>query len=184
MVLNLKQLIVTQDELRNEQQICQMTEFVRNGGMFNQRSLALFAEEHGTDPSPLIKINKFEDGQLFIHDGHHRILSIYLGNRDHLLPEEYVVTRKSYQDYLDIVFEKNEQWIGWMTPHDVRTELRLPDIHEFKELVLREFRANGEQAAHDLIVANRNQFVKPRQVRYVHELSAAKRLKQGCAAIE
>jgi hypothetical protein len=106
-----------------------MTKFVDKGGIFDSSSLT----KHNPLRTSLISLNRFEDGQLYIQDGHHRIVGIYLDHRDFLYPSEYFIEYWSYDDYLEL----NESSLkrDWLTPFDPRTEIRNPEFHSYKKLV-------------------------------------------------
>lgn len=129
-MLQLHDLFVMQSGLRNAEQIGNMVEFVRSGGIFDKAALLLpYANANVLQP-PLIKIARFEDGALGIHDGLHRSFSIWKAGRKVLLPEEYEIEDWRYEDYNEINFAN-----GWYTPFDPRREVRLPDLNSFKKKV-------------------------------------------------
>ena len=130
-MLDIASLIVTQHELRYLGQIPQMVEFIRQKGVWNKEALTEHARfYHPGRISPLIQISRFPDGQDFIHDGHHRIATTWLGGRKVIYPEEYEVTEWTYELYLEINLS-----VGWVTPFDPRTHVRKPELHAFKKLV-------------------------------------------------
>ena len=124
--MKLKDLVVTQESLRNEQQICAMIEFIKDGGKFSENTLEKFARDEDLGRvSPLMQLSLFEDGVYYLHDGHHRAISIFLAGREKLFLDEYEVTEWTYQDYLDVVFLhppdpksalEGPPWMGWVTP--------------------------------------------------------------------
>lgn len=177
-MLKLSELTITQEEVRHKDQTCAMVDFVRGGGFYSYEQLDGYAAEHGLPKvSPLIQISRFEDGMQFIHDGHHRLLSIHLGGRDFIHENEYEVTEWVYQDYLDIVLYKVDKWVGWVTPHDPREEIRLPELKDYKKQVQEvvekaEYDYESEpQPVVDFIKANRHQFAKPRGISRIDEMS-------------
>lgn len=130
-MLDINRLFVTQHKLRYLDQLSQMVKFIREEGIWNEAALLEHARlYHPGRVSPLIQISRFPDGQDYIHDGHHRIITTWLGGRPFLLPEEYEITKWTYDEYLEINLPK-----GWMTPFDPRTHCRRPDLHEFKNSV-------------------------------------------------
>jgi len=173
-MLKLETLQVTQD-LRDYDQIDPMVAHVQSGGLFTTDVLEGFAKEQGLKTSPLIQISEFEDGQQFIHDGHHRTVSIWLGGRNHIDDNEYEIKKWKYQDYLDIVFLKPDgKWLGWVTPYDPRTEVRMPDIADFKKCVHDLFyneKAGGEATARNFIENNQMMYAKPRVIKTVPSLA-------------
>lgn len=130
MGLHIDLLIPTQKEVRNCAQIDAMKVFVENGGVFDRKSLDQFAEVRGTKASPLIQITEFEDGQTYIHDGHHRLIAIYRAGREWLRYDEYEIKSWKYGDYQEINLDE-----GWMTPFDPRNEVRKADLAEWKRIV-------------------------------------------------
>jgi hypothetical protein len=107
-----------------------MVLFVREGGFFDAKNLQKFAEENHIRTAPIIKIARFEDGKLFLHDGHHRVCSILLGNRDFLEKDEFFVEDWFYADYMSINLEQK-----WYTVFDPRKEVRIADISKYKKMV-------------------------------------------------
>jgi hypothetical protein len=125
-----------------------MVQFVRDGGIFDMPTLV------GRDPShtDLIKLVRFEDGCVFVHDGHHRATAIWLGGRHVLDPCEFAIRDRKYIDYLEPNFLKpDESWLGWVTPFDPRTEVRCADFGRFKEKVRVLFYEKGEDVARHYI---------------------------------
>lgn len=64
--IKLDDLIITQHSVRDKSLISTLVHYVKQGQRF-------------TSP-PLIVVVKFDDDKLYINDGHHRVLAIYLGN--------------------------------------------------------------------------------------------------------
>lgn len=142
-MLSIDKLSVTQHKLRYLDQLPQMVEFIKHEGVWDEAVLLEHARlYHPGRVSPLIQISRFPDGQDFIHDGHHRLVTTWIGGRKFILPQEYEITNWTYDDYLEINLPK-----GWMTPFDPRTHCRKPDLHEFKKhirsLIGKEFEAWG-----------------------------------------
>lgn len=164
-MMNIHDIIVTQDSLRNIGQIPEMTEFVAQGGFFTPDILSKFGPIHP------IALTRFEDGSVYLRDGHHRVGSILLAGRDHLIDEEYIIDNMTYQDYLDIVFQfPDGSWMGWVTPIDVRTEIRLPEIGEFKRRVKEIFHAQSDMHARHFILTNKHRYAVPRTLYTVQDL--------------
>jgi hypothetical protein len=107
-----------------------MVAFVKKGGFFDLHNLQQFAEENNIRTSPLIKIARFEDGNLFLHDGHHRVCSILLGERDFLHQNEFFIEDWLYSDYMSINLDQR-----WYTVFDPRKEVRISDISKYKKMV-------------------------------------------------
>ncbi len=131
-----KDILTTQLSIRNGYQIAGMSEFVREKGKFTRAALDAYAKNDGTQPAPLVQINKFEDGVLVLLDGHHRGVGILEGGRDYFAKEEMEIKHYTYSDFDDIVFLRpDESWMGWVTPFDPRVSVRLSDIGDFKKRV-------------------------------------------------
>lgn len=128
--MKVSDLRVTQSSIRNPVRVGEMVEFVRNGGVFTLDHVAEFHQGEGV--FPLISISRFPDGSVYVHDGHHRTLSAHIAGRDWLLPEEYTVRD---WDSLDRYNEVNLS-AGWVTPLDLESEVRVPDVYAFKSAVL------------------------------------------------
>lgn len=124
-------LSVTQSDLRHKDALEFMISHVRSGGFWNHESLKKYSQKHNVKISPLIQITKFEDGRLFIHDGHHRLVSIVLGARNYLREDEFVINNWRYEQYMGI-----NPVNTWVTAFDPRTHLRLADFYDFKKLAL------------------------------------------------
>lgn len=135
----LESLIPMQNSLRDVEQLPEMVDFVRSGGIFTRETLAVFAQAKNIELSPLlkvvspIKIVKFEDGSLYVHDGLHRSTAIWIAGRRVLDPREYVLENWRYEEYLEINLDQK-----WYTPFDPRKEVRSNDILLFKG-VIRDF---------------------------------------------
>ena len=136
--LPISAITVTQEGVHTAGQIPSMIEHVQNGGLFTKELLDDFADISRTKPSPIIKITQFEDGNLFLQDGHHRTLSIYLGGRAYLDPSEFIFEYWEYKDYLEINFANK-----WVTPLDVKTQVRQADFKEFKKHVFELYNLKG-----------------------------------------
>jgi hypothetical protein len=134
-MIPLSDLYVMHADLRHVEAVDPMADFVRSGGYWNQQVLDQYARDQGLSrSSPLIQIPRFEDGHRFIHDGHHRVISVYLGGRNFLRDDEYEEFDFEYEKYLEC--NNNAFANGFFTPFDPRTELRLCDFREFKEQAL------------------------------------------------
>lgn len=173
--MKLKNLIVTQEEVRPTITLPPMIQFVRDGGFWTLEALLRYASLHGQRLSPLIQLSRFEDGLLYIHDGHHRCVSTHLGGRDHLLESEYVVTDWTYDQYLEVNFAN-----GWYTPFDPRTQVRVADIRPFKGLVRKKLKELEDGVApftseglESIIRQLTHKYARPRKFYSVADLAAA-----------
>lgn len=157
MDIALSSLIPTHEAIRNFSQLEPMIEDVISGLIFDRPTLDSFAAEHNLKPSPLIQISEFEDGDRYIHDGHHRTLSIYMGGRDEIYASEYEINRWTYEQYLEVNFNLN-----WVTPFDPRTEVRCADLRQWKLAVQGLRKAVSDEETKRFIFKYRDSIVKPR----------------------
>ena len=129
MSIHLVSLQTTQSWVRSMSQVKRMTEHVRNGGVFTIDNVSDFHPEDTV--FPLIRVSRFPDGSLYLHDGHHRAVSVWLGGRNMLLPNEYEITDwDSIERYAEINMAAN-----WITPVELMSEVRLPDTRIYKRLI-------------------------------------------------
>ncbi len=156
--LNVNDLLVTQSGLRHLEQLNPMIKFVKDGGTFDESTLGSYAIRYGLQAvAPLIEVAIFEDGKYALHNGHHRVSAIFLG-RHHpfLFKNEYFIRKWKYSDYTDIVLPT------WVTPFDVRTEIRVPELAQWKNDVRRLYIEAGEQRTIDWIQANKSEIILQR----------------------
>jgi hypothetical protein len=146
--VRIEALLVGQHGLRyTPEYLYRMMDFVADGGVWSEAALREYAGRHGLPPAPLIQLSLFpgEPGRpdpLMVHDGHHRVVATHLAGRDLLYPQEYRVTRWTYEQYLEINFA-----CGWVTPFDPRTHVRTADFVVWKRRVLEVARADSAAAA-------------------------------------
>ena len=140
--LLLKNLMVLQADLRHRNDIQTMAEYVKNGGYWTKECLEEYSKSQKlTRISPVIAISQFEDGLQFIHDGLHRSVSTWLGGRDYLRPDEFVLTNWKYEEYEEISPQNN-----WYTPFNPKIHLRVADLSVFKKEAKEKFKADLEAA--------------------------------------
>ena len=175
MTFPLSKLLVTQPALRSAEQVADMAEFVSQGGFFDLQSLALFAEQHDQKPSPLIQINVFEDGSHVVMDGHHRCVSIWEAGRLYLDDSEYQIHKLTYDDFIEIAFDK-----GWVTPYDPRTHVRVVELRHFKNAVRIIIELWNEEAARRFIRASCENYSIPRTISTIEELHDVWKQTSGC----
>ena len=135
MEMLLESLIPMQNSLRDPEQIPEMVEFVKEGGIFTADTLSAFLTGKRKESSRLfslnpIKVVRFEDGAMYLHDGLHRSTAIWIAGRRILDPREFLLEDWKYQDYLDINLADR-----WYTPFDPRKEVRIMDFLSYKKLV-------------------------------------------------
>jgi hypothetical protein len=162
LTVNIRDLAVTQDGFRDEGQIDQMVKFVSDGGIFTKEALLA----HGKTDY-LIKISRFPDGRLFIHDGHHRIAAIYLGGRKWIREDEFVIKDWTYEDYRTVNLDCTPPWI---TPFDPRFQIRIMDYSDFKFDVQCYLARNSKIAAHLFVMSNSDRYIRQRNVLTIRDL--------------
>jgi hypothetical protein len=128
--IEIDDLTVSQDAMRHTAQIAAMIEYIRTGGFWTCDALEKFATDNDLKVCPLIEIVQFPDGRYMIHDGHHRVVSTYLGGRHFLRGDEYRLKHWTYENYGGINFVNK-----WVTPFNPKSEIRLPDFWVFKKKV-------------------------------------------------
>ena len=165
MDIDISKILVMQDQLRHTAQVAGMIDFVMGGGFWTEDVLKAYAHSKNLKRAcPLMEIIRFPDGHLMVHDGHHRIVAIYLGERDFLRNDEYVFKDWTYEDYLNINFANK-----WVTTFDPRDHIRIPDIGNFKKTAL-DLAATDEKAAIEFIEQNKSSYIRPRNVNGVEDL--------------
>jgi len=167
-------LIVTQESLRNFDYCIKMSKFVAAKGVFTMETLiAKNRELEGSSkihlkPPKLILIARFwPDKSLYIWDGHHRVVAIYLGGREEILPVEYEIWNIPY----DLIKKVNFK-TGYVTPFDPKVEVRLSEFGLFKQLANDMLRVEKktEQEVIVFINGSREKYVKKRTYKTVAEL--------------
>ena len=143
---------ITQNGVRDRAQVLDMADYVRSGGIFDDERLRAYPS--GEWAKNRISIARLEDGSEYFHDGHHRLLGILLGGRNFLYPQEIEYFDIAYEQYHEIRFD-----IGWLTPFCVRTEVRLADVHPFKQYV----RTLDREHAEAWVRSHRHLYCAPRQ---------------------
>lgn len=84
-------------------------------------------------PVKLVKVRYYPsyDYKVYIHDGHHRLVAMYLEGVKELTENDYEIRDVTYEHYKEINFD-----VGWVTPFDLRTEVRRADFFDFKNEVM------------------------------------------------
>lgn len=152
-MIKIKDLKITQYGLRNRGQLQGMIDFVRGGGCFNKQSLLI--------PGPLVQLAVFEDGEVYIADGHHRIAAMIMAGREEMFDEEYTTVNWKYSEYTDINLN-----CGWVTPFDPRVELRIADYAEYKADISKV----SLFEAKEFIRTNKAMYVVPKKISTISEL--------------
>lgn len=169
----LDRLRTMQSDLRHWDTIQEMAVFVRNGGFWTLDYLKEYSELNNlTRVSPLIAITKFEDGEYYLHDGHHRCVATWLGDRNFLREDEYVLTEWTYDYYTEFAPHNN-----WFTPFDPRTHVRTPDFAQFKKAA-REFclkhHVTNMMYAEPWLLKHEHEYMVPRELNFLPELANLK----------
>jgi hypothetical protein len=141
----LKDLWVTQHGLRYSKAVLQlMTRHVAEGGFWTADQIA---RHHAAlalpEPPQLIELVRVEDGNSFVHDGHHRCTSVWLAGRPYLRADEYHLTERTYAWYL----ESNPD-AGYFLTFDPRIHVRSADFLSFQREAQARFqsdRSTGEK---------------------------------------
>lgn len=163
MRLSIDNLHPTQCGLRHIDQVVNMVKFVRQGGTFSVEELQKFSKDKKA--KSLIQARRFEDGNIFIHDGHHRCLSIWLAGRTHLLESEFQISDWLYSQYGEINLE-----VGYVTPHNPQKETRFADFGPFKMKAIKIAETSVAESI-DFIKDNRDQFCEPRTCWHIKDLA-------------
>lgn len=116
-------IIVTQNALRHPEQVDQMIDLVKQGDHFSVGKLA----EYDPKSTRLIELYELDDGIIYIHNGHHRLWSIYKAGRTFLYKDEFTLKPATYEWFAELNPEA-----GWYTPYDLRTEIRLANLQFWK----------------------------------------------------
>jgi len=167
-LLNLDQLYVSQEQVREKKALIGMIRFVKSGLLWTKEQLASYHFEEKTHIAggDLIAISRFPDGFMLVHDGHHRCVATYLASRNELHNEEYAIKDWRYEDYTVIEFKN-----CWVTPFDPRIECRLANFWPFKQKVLQIYKDEGEEKAIWWIKNNKEQYCHQRTINTVPDLA-------------
>jgi hypothetical protein len=166
LMLDIDTLIVLQSDIRKQEQLPDMIRYVRGGGFWTSDALNEHASVKGLRAPQPIYISRFPDKRMKIHDGHHRLVSTFLGGRAFLREDEYVVGDWTYEAYNTINPD-----VRYVTPFDPRTEVRLADFGEYKAEALR-LLDEAPHALPEFARKNRHRYCQPRNIWTVRELAA------------
>jgi hypothetical protein len=140
-------LRITQGSLRTAAQMTDLIEHVATGGDWSEAETA-------------VQLVRFEDGELFLRDGHHRcVATLAAGRRAHLLPSEYVLEEWRYEQWSRPNLSLRPPFI---TPYDPRTEIRVSDLGAHRQAVQAVLEAEGSAAAKAYIERHRAAYLMPR----------------------
>jgi len=160
--LKIIDLLVTQNILRNFDQIDGMIEHVNHDGLWTTKVLNSFNRDF---VEHLIAISEFPDGSKYIRDGHHRCVATYMSGRDYLLDNEYIITPMTYDQYMSVNFD-----VGWVTPFNPIDDVRLSDFMDFKKLVLYMRSDHTDEEVIEFIRLNKFKYACPRMMNTVSDL--------------
>lgn len=153
-------LIVTQNDLRNWSSLNSMIDFVINGGVWDKSTICNFSGRNAS----LITISKFEDGLLYVHDGHHRICATLIAGRDFLYDSEFQIIEWKYSDYIDYNPANN-----WFTPFDPRTHYRFADFFTFKDMI-KKIHDENPYKAYQYHLDNKHLYLEERKFTHFNDL--------------
>lgn len=130
---------MTQNRLRGNGlfDLGEMINFVHGFGIWTRDAISKFSGHN----SAIISISRFEDGRLYVHDGHHRICATLIAGRNFLYETEYQIKDWRYSDYTEYNPSND-----WFTPFDPRTHCRKPSFFDFKEVVKKLHTQNPDSA--------------------------------------
>jgi len=95
---------------------------------------------------------------LYLHDGHHRVFSIWSSGRTFLHDSEYVTEEYSYER-----LGKPNPNNHWFTPYDPRIQVRLADFFEFKNNAMK---LRGKELE-EYITNNKQKYLKNRTASHI-----------------
>lgn len=156
-------LIPTQNGIRSFDRVLNMVDHIKQGGVLDRESLESL---HGPDDYAPMKLRTFPDGKIYIHDGHHRALSIYRAGRDYLYKEEYEL---EYWNNPYLYDEVNFS-AGWVTPFNLMTEIRYPNVLPFKKTVFKIAKVSKELARIYIFTFRHKYCTDRKGIRFVGDL--------------
>jgi len=130
-IMNIRTLRVTQCGLRSVEWVQLLSRLLEETGV---EDLSLSDPDLPYSKKPVV-LARFDDGKLYVRDGHHRVVAIHVGNlrtgtNRPLYADEYVVEDWTYDQWMTANPAR-----GWITPFDPRTEIRLGDLSIYKKMV-------------------------------------------------
>lgn len=158
-------LWISQEYLRDPISIPDMISFVKDGGFWTKDKIKKSAK---FPRSSLITINRFEDGMMLIHDGHHRATATILGGRNYLREDEYAIWNFKYEDYLSYSVEKS-----FFTPFNPKTEVRIPNFYEYKKQCFA--LVHDEEKLKKFIHESKELYSMKRTIRSIYDLAEQNR---------
>jgi len=168
MSIFINNLIPTQSEIRDFDQVQIMIKHARNGGLFDEKEIDRHIKESGKEHNQLIQLARFKDDLIFIRDGHHRILSKYLAGLHQIEDSEYEIKDWKYSQYNNSNLKAN-----WVTPFNQKKEVRNNDLEEWKNQVSKWIAS--EEDVGKKIQENRHCYVLPRgDIWHIRQLKSAR----------
>ncbi len=125
--MNIVDLIPTQEQFRNWKNIEKLRSFLISGGQFT-------VQDNRNDIQISIDRSDSKETKYYIHNGHHRLIALWLAGRMELAHSEYRSLDWSYRDYLTFQPE-----IGFVMTFDPRSEVRIGEWHALKKEILRRY---------------------------------------------
>jgi hypothetical protein len=160
-MIPLHKLVVTQDGLRNPGQLGPMIEFVRRGGFFTKDALLAFHVFNSLSNYPSIMHVAKIDDTFYLHDGHHRAIAAWVAGRHAIHSDEYEVIPYTFDDYM-----KSNPKKKWFTPFDPRTEVRLADLTEYRNII-----AESKLSHHSLVALHGDKYKTARRFSTLEEMN-------------
>ncbi|HEU5458581.1 MAG TPA: hypothetical protein VFU68_08175 [Terracidiphilus sp.] len=135
----LHNLLVTQHGLRHPHPVLrQMVRYVARGGFWTVDRLAQHLTAFSPPrPSSLIELVRVEDGNCYVHNGHHRCAATWLGGRTYLRSDEYQLHERTYSWYM----EANPE-CGYFLTFDPRLHVRNADFLSLQREAQRRFQVD------------------------------------------
>jgi len=118
-------------------------------------------------PEDPVQLSRFEDEQIYCHNGHHRVAACVMAGRTDLEEGEYEVQEWTYAQYQEINWDA-----GWTTPFDPRLETRAADLSPFRTALGFVVERAGRAAAEAFILRHTGLYKTPRVVTTFVELIA------------
>lgn len=139
-VMDLRKIFVTQDGLRHRPgAFWKMVQFVADGGFWTEAQHAIYSAARSiTHCFQPIELVLTEDGNCYLHDGHHRCAATWLGGRAYLYPDEYRLHRRTYAWYQEVNPDA-----GYFLAFDPRTQVRNADLRPAQREAHTQFRVSS-----------------------------------------
>lgn len=136
---------------------------VLQGGL--RHSISEYNPSHPFEPIKLTYLADLDGRPKYaIHDGLHRIISLYQHGVKILNSTQYICSLRTVREYNECNFNK-----GYVTPFDIYTEVRKANFGNFKDKVLQLHKMFGHASALNYIENNRELYVENRSVWTVEE---------------